>query len=413
MSRKFPRYEDGLALLMGLTGAVVFFDRNAINFLSPFILKDLHLSYAQLGIASSIVALSWASAGFVVGRLSDKAGRRKPFLVVAIVFFSLCSAASGLAGGFIGLLAARLLMGLGEGPGVSLSIALVMDASTERRRGLNLGVGALLAGGLGSALSPLILVGLATHLGWRAAFFVAGLPGLVLAAAIMILVREAPRTAGVGARPSGPAVSRPLEVLGVRNVWLCALIATLTLASLSTSGVFLPLYLVQIRHLSVGDMALVLGIGGATGAFAAPLMLALSDHVGRRPLMVALSAAAAILPWGCLYWSGGVAGLAGICALGFLGVAVANFSIGMVPGESVDRRDRGSALGLSMGISEIVGGFASPALAGAIASRYGLFAALAMAGACSLGAMLMSLAVRETAPRRQPGVLLAAAATPK
>ena len=133
--RGFPSYQQGLALLLGLVGGLVLFDRNAINFLSPFIVAELKLSNAELGIASSVVALTFASAGYLAGRWSDRAGRRKPYYVAAIIAFSLCSMASGLAGGFLGLILTRLAIGAAEGPTPILGIAMIMRAAAPSRRG--------------------------------------------------------------------------------------------------------------------------------------------------------------------------------------------------------------------------------------------------------------------------------------
>src|SRR5689334_467668 len=107
---RFLSYQQGLALLLGVTAGLVFFDRQAINFLSPFIVAELKLTNAQLGTASSIVALTWAGAGYLVGRRSDSAGRRKPYYIAAMIVTSLWSMASGLAAGFPGLLLTRLAM---------------------------------------------------------------------------------------------------------------------------------------------------------------------------------------------------------------------------------------------------------------------------------------------------------------
>jgi len=87
---RFFSYQIGLSVLIGLVGGLVFFDRNAVNLLSPFIVADLHLNNAELGAASSVVALTWATAGYLVGRWSDRAGRRKPYYIAAIIVFS-CS----------------------------------------------------------------------------------------------------------------------------------------------------------------------------------------------------------------------------------------------------------------------------------------------------------------------------------
>jgi MFS transporter, ACS family, hexuronate transporter len=114
--RRYLSYQDGLAVLLGTTFGIVLFDRGAINFLAPLIVADLRLSNAQLGIAAWVVALTWAMPGCIVGRISDTSGRRKPYLILTVVAFSLCWIASGFACGFVTLVMARPLMGIAEGP---------------------------------------------------------------------------------------------------------------------------------------------------------------------------------------------------------------------------------------------------------------------------------------------------------
>ena len=395
--RRFHGYEYGLSALLGLTFGLVMFDRGAINFLSPFIVADLKLSNAQLGLAASALSLTWAVAGFLVGRASDAAGRRKPYLIAAVIAFSLCSAASGLAGGFVMLVAIRLLMGLAEGPVAPLTNTLLLGASGERRRGLNNGIMGVCGNLLGVAVAPVVLVGLANAFGWRATFLLAGLPGLVLAVIIAFVVREtAGRTPGAGPI----ALTPPLELLRVRNIALCAVIASLALAAMSVGMIFMPLYLVQVRRLSVLDMGLVMSALGLMSLVAGLGVPTLSDRLGRKPVLVGLGLLGAGLPLGGLLWSGGGVGLAAILAVSMTAGALPALDISMIPGESVDPRDRGAALGLVMGIAELAGGFAAPALAGVLADRAGLAAALGVAGACAVGAALLSLALVETAPRR-------------
>jgi MFS family permease len=399
-TRRFHAYEYGLSVLLGLTMGLVFFDRGAINFLSPFIVADLKLSNAQLGLAASALSLTWAISGFLIGRASDAAGRRKPYLIAAVVAFSLASAASGLAGGFVMLLAIRLLMGLAEGAVPPLAYALLLGASGEHRRGLNNGVMGISSNLLGVAAAPVVLVGLATAFGWRATFFLAGAPGLVLAAVIALAVREAPNQ--VIAAKSVP-LTPPLKFLRVRNVALCAVIASLLLAFISVGMIFLPLYLVQIRHLSVLDMGLVMGGLGLMSLVAGLGVPTVSDRLGRKPVMVGLGLLGAGLPLAGIFWSGGGVGLAVILAVSMTAAAGLGLAIAIIPGESVDPRDRGAALGLVMGIAELVGGFAAPALAGLLADRAGLGAALCVAGVCAVAAAILSLALVETAPRAIAG----------
>src|SRR5690606_11185525 len=96
-------YENGLLLLLSFTFGVVFFERNAIGMLSPYFVEELSLNNTQVGMLGSGLSLAWAISAFVIGAWSDRSGVRKPFLLISIVVFSICSALSGLAGTFIAL----------------------------------------------------------------------------------------------------------------------------------------------------------------------------------------------------------------------------------------------------------------------------------------------------------------------
>ncbi|HEY0802136.1 MAG TPA: MFS transporter, partial [Steroidobacteraceae bacterium] len=333
--RKVAGYQDGLAVLLGLTFGVVMFDRGAINFLAPFIVTDLKLSNAQLGIAASVVSLTWALAGCLIGRASDGSGQRKPYLILAVIAFSLCSIASGFAGSFVMLVAFRLLMGLGDGVVPPMTTALLFDASSAHRRGLNFGIYAFFTGLVGGFLAPPIIVALATQFNWRIAFFLAGIPGLLAAAAIALFVRETsvPRALAVDASRRMPP-SRLRDVLRGRNIRLCALSASLLLAFQIVMMVFLPLFLVRERHLSPSDMGIVMSAVGAAMLAGGLALPALSDRFGRRTVLAASAVLGATLPLTCLYWTGHLAGLAALCAVAGFAGALPHIAIGIVPAES-------------------------------------------------------------------------------
>ncbi len=80
-------YENGLVLLLGMTFGFAYFDRTALNFLTPFIVPDLALSNTQVGLLSSGLSITWALSAYVIGRWSDAAGVRKPFLLAFIAIF--------------------------------------------------------------------------------------------------------------------------------------------------------------------------------------------------------------------------------------------------------------------------------------------------------------------------------------
>jgi ACS family hexuronate transporter-like MFS transporter len=140
-TRKSGAYQAFLVGILSLNFGILFFDRNALNFLMPFVQPDLHLNDTQVGMLSSSLSLTWAIAGFLVGRISDKLGSRKPVIVVATIAFCLCSFVSGVATSFLMLLGARLLMGAAEGGVMPVSHSIIAAEVDEDKRGLAMGVG--------------------------------------------------------------------------------------------------------------------------------------------------------------------------------------------------------------------------------------------------------------------------------
>lgn len=212
-------YENLVILLMGLAFGFVFFDRLAISFLAPFLVPELGLNNTQLGVLASALALTWAISGYGVGVLSDYLGNRKTLLVIAIVVFSACSILSGLATSFLMLLGARLLMGFAEGPVLPIAQSIMAAESSEHRRGFNMGV---LQNFISSLLSnfaaPLILVAVGVAYGWREAFYIAGIPGFIVAILIMFFIREPARKEALsGSEHSGATISFG-KMIGYRNI---------------------------------------------------------------------------------------------------------------------------------------------------------------------------------------------------
>lgn len=184
------RYENKLLILLSFTFAFVIFDRAALSFLVPFFDKELRLDNTQIGLLASLLALASAVSGYLMGTLSDRTGKRKQYLIIAVAIFSICSFISGLADSFAFLLLARIIMGFAQGPVLPLAQSIIVDASAEKRRGFNMGFMQSFGGGLVMMLAPIVLVALAINFGWRNAFFIAGVPGLALAALGFFYIKE-------------------------------------------------------------------------------------------------------------------------------------------------------------------------------------------------------------------------------
>jgi len=273
-------------------------------------------------------------------------------------------------------------------------------SSTPSRRGFNLGMvqnfGAQL---FGSLAGPVVVVALATAISWRAAFFISGIPGLVIAVLIWLVVRER-RTVWLGIpsdRLNGWREAR--EVAATRNVWLSALIACCMIGWYILLLTFLPLYCVNWLHVSATVMSLILASVGAAGALSAILVPALSDRIGRKPVMVSLCLSGVVAPLAALtLGSGAVMALfvfAGSFALGAFPLFM-----GVVPQESVAAPRAAQAIALVMAVGQIVGGFVGPTLAGVAADAFDLRSPLLIAGLLALAGGVAAVSPTETAPCR-------------
>ena len=396
------RYEQRLIWVLGITFGFLFFDRNAASFLMPFITKDLGFNNQQVGLIASALSFTWALSAFLGGALSDRTGSRKPILLATVIAFSLCSFLSGLAGSFAALLAARLLMGLAEGSFLPVCQSLVAHESDHGRRGHNMGVMQNFGSNLlGSFAAPLVLVSIATHWSWRSAFFLAGVPGLVMAVLIACYVHEPQKKPPPAVDSAGATGAMSyFAMLRYRNMILCVLMSIFMVAWMVLGWAFLPLFYVKVRELSAGEMSVLMSLLGLSAAFFSFVVHGLSDRLGRRPVVVAFNLLGVLVPLAALYWHGSLYLLGTLIFVGWAASGTFPLFMGTIPSETIPARYVATSLGLTVGIGEILGGVSAPAAAGWAADRYGLTAPILIMGGCALAGALLALALKETAPRR-------------
>ncbi len=111
-SQDTSRYQILLVALLSISFGILFFDRNSLAFLMPFVQPELKLNNTQVGALASALSFAWACAAFGIGYLSDKTGSRKGLLISATVVFSACSFLSGTAQSFGAPLFERTSFGL-------------------------------------------------------------------------------------------------------------------------------------------------------------------------------------------------------------------------------------------------------------------------------------------------------------
>ncbi len=395
-------YENALILILGMTYGIVFFDRQAASNLMPLIKPDLGLDNTQVGLTGSALSITWAVSAYLVGLISDRTGKRKLVLIVCVVGFSLCSVLSGMATSFPVLLLSRFLMGLLEGGVMPICLAIMMLASGERRRAFNAGI---VQNGfsnlVGNMAGPVVLVAVAAALSWRQAFYLSAVPGLLCALAIWLWVKEPPADSfhvdGVA-----PVSMSQLKMLMTPNLLICALLAIFMVGWLVTAAAFLPTFLVERRHLSLIDMARVMSATGFAALVGGLTLPALSDWIGRKPVMLIGCFGALVAPLSALFFVGPVWGLTALQFLGWMSAGVFPIFMATIPGESLPRAQIATAMGVVVGVGEIFGGVFGPIIGGQLADRtaLGLQAPMVLAAAFILVAGGLSLLLRETAPGR-------------
>jgi MFS family permease len=418
MARGRFGYETGLLILLSLANGFVALDRLSATFLSPYIVADLKLSNTQLGLLAAALSIAVAVSSVLLGRVADATGKRKLILVLATILFSLFSGLSGLAAGFGALLIARLLLGLAEGPMVPLSQAIMADESNPARRGFNMGLmqmaGAFLIGGMAG---PVIATMVADAYGWRAAFFLSALPGLMLAVALYLFMRrDPPRPRPLAGEravlPFGQAVALLWKV---RNVRISILIAGFFSAWLMVQNVFLPVYLTQVKGLAPSTMGWVLGMGGIAGVVGGLALPALSDRIGRKPVITVACFLGIAAPLMILALPPAPVPLGLAVLFGWLVIGIAPLYCGVIPSESAPAGLVTSAIGLCMGSGELIGGVIAPSIAGRAADMFGLESTLWICVGLAVLCGLLCLWLEESAPaarRAEPDQGLSITSTP-
>ena len=351
----------------------------------------------EMASASAVArSFAWAIAGLFMGTFSDRFGRRKTILVIATIVFSCASVLSGFAAGFVALMAARMLMGIAEGGIMPITQTLIAAEVSPGRRGLAHGITQNVgANFLANFLGPIVIVAIAAAMGWRNAFYIVALPGFLMALLMAWLVREPHH---LDKHPK-PTLSGALALLSDRNIMVCVVLSILLVAYLVVFAVFMPFYLVQLKGFDQQKMSWIMASVGLASIAIAFIVPGLSDRLGRKPVMVVASLLGVCIPLGAMWadassvWPYYLAFAAGCAITGVFPLAMAT-----IPSEVVKPGLTATALSLTMGMSEIIGGVLAPSLAGRASDAYGLAAPLWIVTGLADCAGLVALLLRETAP---------------
>ncbi len=258
------------ALVTLLTGLNLlnYLDRYLFAAVSPSIQRELSLSDTEVGLAATAFLWGYMLTSPIFGRLGDRLPRK---WLVALGVFVWCGAtvASGWCRSFAELMVARSAVGVGEAAYAALAPTMLDDVTSPERRGRVLAI-FYSAISVGSALGFMLGGALDARHGWRAAFFLAGGPGLVLVLA-MAAVAEPTRRRAEG-QPDAPGLRAALASLaGSRRYVLTVLGFTAQTAVLGCFSNWAPHFLLRKFHMAkdTGNFwfGAVLVVTGFVGTF--------------------------------------------------------------------------------------------------------------------------------------------------
>jgi MFS family permease len=361
--KKIFSYENGLVGLMALTFGVLFFDRLALNYLVPYVSKDLDLNNLQIGLLAAGLSLTWAFSSYFTTAWSESRNKNKITFIVAIIIFSICSFGSGLAVGFGTLLTARLVMGIAEGPVIPLAQIFVERESSPSRLGLNVGIVQAFGGALfGSILAPVILIQIAENMGWRTAFYIAGVPGLVMGVlAAFYLKKSTTESRGIKEK-NGFNIK---ELWQYNNIKWGTPLACCVFGWWFATIPFITRYFTDVQGMESSTMQKTMGLLGVSMLVFSMFFPGISDKIGRKKALLFALSLGIFYPFAVYFLNGSWAHLPAMF-ITYAMVGTIPLVAAIVPSESVPNRLKAKAVGFVTAVAEIVGGVLIPAIAGGL-----------------------------------------------
>ena len=393
-------------------GVLMFIDRVNISIAGKYIMPEYNLTKVQMGSIFSAFVLGYALLQIPGGWLGDRFGPR-PVLASAICWWSVFTVVTAVAGDFFlasllgvmgSFMVVRALIGIGEAAGPPNYNRLVANWVAPEERGLAMGIAAS-GSALGAALTPPLIVWIMVTWGWRAAFYVAGTAGIVLALAVYWFITDRPTehawvnvaelqritknapAASTKSQSTGPVPWRAL--LGRADLWLLTAAYFVLGYIMYIYFSWFYLYLTDVRGFSVLKGGWYSTAPFLAGAITSPIGGWLSDffsqRYGKRVGRCGVACGAMILT-SCFIWLG-AATTDPYVAILFLSLGSGSLFLSAAAFWATTMDLASAYAGTVSGFMNMggnLGGAISPTLTPYIAERYGWETALYVAAALAI-----------------------------
>ncbi|MBB3982233.1 MFS family permease [Sphingobium fontiphilum] len=278
-------------LVLTLAHSCHIMDRMVVSIVMEPVRHEFDLNDTQLGLISSLgYGLFYGAAVLPMGMLIDRTVRKNA-LAFILALWSGMTAVCGLATSWIMLLVSRCLVGLAESGGSPAGLSLLSDFFPPRERSTAVGLW-YLSSAIGSIVTFIVGGMVAAAYGWRMAFLLAGVPGMIMAVVVFFVIREPVRGASDGtaaeraARPAPEKLgfARSLAEIGARPAAVHILLGVLlTAAAISSYSTWSISFLVRQHSLLLSQAGLTVGLtSGLLGALGGAFFGWLADRSSRR-----------------------------------------------------------------------------------------------------------------------------------
>lgn len=258
-------------IIFTLVNLLNYIDRFIFSALLPAIQRDLGFSDTQLGALGSAFIFAYVLLSPLFGILGDRANRNK-LMALGVGLWSAATAFTGVAHTFLGQAAARIGVGVGEASYSVISPSSIADHYPPEKRGKAF---AIYAGAIpvGSALGYLLGGVLEAHFGWEKAFFVVGMPGLVLAAILYFLKEPVRGGSENEVAQEWKGIKSVLSELGVNGAYV-SIVVGYTAYTFVVGGMafWMPSYIVRYFEISLEKGNIIFGGITVAGGFLGTLI---------------------------------------------------------------------------------------------------------------------------------------------
>lgn len=279
------RWTPGLGWSLGFLTLISVFnylDRSLLGLVLPLVKADLELSDTALGLIAGLAfAVFYSLLGVPIASLADRSNRRN-IVGAGFALWSLMTALTGWVTNGVQLALCRFLMGAGEAAGLAPSQSMIADKFSLAKRPLALSIFTT-ASAINSLLFMPVAGWVAGTYGWRAAFQVAGLAGMVLALLFFLTVREPARRSAPDERSDAVSMLTAFGTLARLRAYLWLLAgASFMGGSLYAFATWMTAMLVRVHGFDiVGVSSTVIPLGGVAGTIGILGAGWFADRLGR------------------------------------------------------------------------------------------------------------------------------------